>query len=209
MKNISYNQINKSMECLSGLGDIRHRALFGGYSLSIDDTVFAMVSEGELYLRVCEQSASYFIAQPRKLLTFSKRGRPVSLNYYLVDDELWHNQPLLLRLSAWSLETAQQDKSKCHGVRKMKHLPNITWSLEMLLIEAGIQDEHTLRMLGATTVWFRLRKIRKGLSSSVLLALEGAILGVHVAIIPESRRQYLLKWAKTLALENNANLPQK
>jgi DNA transformation protein len=55
MKKISYERIYKSQEYLSPLGEIHHRALFGGYTLAVDDAVFAMVSDGELYLRACEK----------------------------------------------------------------------------------------------------------------------------------------------------------
>lgn len=45
--------------CVSPLGQLHSRPLFGGYSPAIDDTVFAMVAEGDIYLRACEQSAAY------------------------------------------------------------------------------------------------------------------------------------------------------
>ena len=37
--------------CVSPLGQLHSRPLFGGYSLAIDDTVFAMVAEGNIYLK--------------------------------------------------------------------------------------------------------------------------------------------------------------
>lgn len=196
MKSISYGRINKSVECLSSLGDVQHRALFGGYSLSINDTVFAMVMEDKLYLRACEQSAGYNVSRPRKLLTFNRRGKAVSLNYYLVDDELWRNTTLLLSLSALALEKAQQDKSRRCGHQGLRAMPNINGSLETLLLEAGVKDEKMLRALGAAAAWYRLRRLRKNLSANVLLSLEGAITGTHSATIPEPRRQHLLDWAK-------------
>lgn len=39
MKKISYERIYKSQEYLSPLGEIHHRALFGGYTLAVDDAV--------------------------------------------------------------------------------------------------------------------------------------------------------------------------
>jgi TfoX/Sxy family transcriptional regulator of competence genes len=65
-------------------GKIRFRAHFGGYSLSIDNTVFAMISEGELYLRACEESAQYRVTTRSPLLTIQKRGRAVSLTTTLL-----------------------------------------------------------------------------------------------------------------------------
>lgn len=47
MKSLSYKRIYKSQEYLATLGTIEYRSLFGSYSLTVDDTVFAMVSDGE------------------------------------------------------------------------------------------------------------------------------------------------------------------
>lgn len=198
MGKLSYKRIYQCEECLSALGTIHHRALFGGYSLSIDDTVFAMVAHGELYLRICEQSAVYHAARPQRLLTLNKRGRPVSLNYYLVDDTLWQDPPLLLRMSAMSLRGAQNEKSRRCNSQRLRKLPNINFQLELLLLEVGIRDADTLRSLGAATAWSRLRGIRKDLSTSVLFALEGAIQGIHAARISLPCRQHLLEWAEML-----------
>ena len=38
--------------CVSPLGQLHSRPLFGGYSLAIDDTVFAMVAEGDIYRKL-------------------------------------------------------------------------------------------------------------------------------------------------------------
>lgn len=199
MKKLTYKRIYESEECLSSLGQIHHRALFGGYSLSIDDTDFAMVAHGELYLRVCEQTASYNVSDPQQLLVLTKRGRPVSLNYYLVDETLWENQPLLLQKSALSLQEAQKEKIRRYGARRLKSLPNITFQLEVLLQEVGIHDPEMLRALGAAAVWYRLRCVRKDLSISVLFALEGAIQGIHSAMVSYQRREHLQAWAEMLS----------
>ena len=88
MKSLSYKRIYKSQEYLATLGTIEYRSLFGSYSLTVDDTVFAMVSDGELYLRACEQSAQYCVKHPPVWLTYKKCGRSVTLNYYRVDESL-------------------------------------------------------------------------------------------------------------------------
>lgn len=198
MKNDSYKRIYQSQEYLSPLGRIKYRALFGGYSLAIEETVFAMVAEGELYLRVCEQSAPYRVNHPTPLLTLHKRGRPVPLNYYHVDDALWDDRCTLLTLSSHSLEEAKREKDQRYDRRRLKNLPNITFHMELMLLEAGIRDHHMLCMLGAELSWLKLREKRKGISVSVLLALEGAIAGVHAAALPAQRRQELMEWVNSL-----------
>lgn len=72
MKSLSYKRIYKSQEYTATLGTIEYRSLFGSYSLTVDDTVFAMVSDGELYLRACEQSAQYCVKHPPVWLTYKK-----------------------------------------------------------------------------------------------------------------------------------------
>ncbi|MCP5934002.1 TfoX/Sxy family protein, partial [Klebsiella pneumoniae] len=91
----------------SPLGKISSRPLFGGYSLAIENTVFAMVAEGEIYLRVCEQSASYRVEHHSPMLMMRKNGRPVALKYYRIDEALWQDSKMLFHLSQLSLHSAR------------------------------------------------------------------------------------------------------
>lgn len=195
MKIISYKRIYQSQEYFSVLGKVKSRALFGGYSLAVDNTVFAMVADGELYLRACEKNATYQTQHSPPLLTVRKRGQTQQLNYFRVDEALWLNKPVLLQLGLYSLEDARREKSLRSGGR-LKDLPNLSFHMELLLFEAGIKDVRTLRQMGAKTAWMRLREIRKQLNVSVLYSLEGAITGVHAAALPAQTRQELETWVQ-------------
>ncbi|WP_297115422.1 TfoX/Sxy family DNA transformation protein [uncultured Enterobacter sp.] len=198
MKKISYERIYKSQEYLSPLGEIHHRALFGGYTLAVDDAVFAMVSDGELYLRACEQSATYCVKHASSFLTLVKRGRPVLLNYYRVDDGLWQDKEKLLQLSSFALDAARNERNLRRQRNRLKDLPNLTFQIEVLLYEAGIRDEETLRALGAKESWLKIRQINKALGIKVLFALEGAIEGLHEAALPADTRRELTEWVNAL-----------
>lgn len=196
MKIISYKRIYQSQECFSILGKIRSRALFGGYSLAVDDAVFAMVAEGELYLRMCEQNATYQAQHSPPLLTLRKRGMPLQLKYFHVDAALWANAPALLQLGLSSLEDARLEKSLQRKPSRLKDLPNLSFHMELLLHEAGVMDVQALRQIGAQSAWLLLRQIRKQIGINVLFSLEGAITGVHAAALPALRRQELQSWVK-------------
>lgn len=198
MRKLSYNRIYKSQEYLASLGSIQYRSLFGSYSLTIGDTVFAMVADGELYLRACEQSVQYCVKHSPTWLTFMKRGRPVILNYYRVDEQLWQNTQQLVRLSKYSLEAAIKEKNTRSSRHRLKDLPNMTFHLETILNEAGIKDVRTLRILGAKMCWLRLRQNNPLLTAKILFLLEGAITGIHEAALPARRRQELANWANEL-----------
>lgn len=201
MKELSYERIYQSAEYLSPLGEVQYRALFGGYTLAVDDTVFAMVSEGELYLRACEESAPYCVKHASSFLSLVKRGRPVLLNYFRVDEGLWQDRETLLQLSSFALEAARRERCERYKRERLKDLPNLTFQLEILLYEAGITNEEALRELGAEQCWLKIRALNKHLSYKVLFALEGAITGLHVAALPEVRRQELVEWYKKLPVE--------
>ncbi|HDU4294415.1 TPA: TfoX/Sxy family DNA transformation protein [Klebsiella variicola subsp. variicola] len=181
--------------CVSPLGQLHSRPLFGGYSLGIDDTVFAMVAEGDIYLRACEQSAAYRVEHRNPLLTLRRHGRIVPMKYYQIDDALWRDETQLFRLSLLSWQSAQREKNHRRASGRLKDLPNISFHMELQLIHAGIPDVRTLREVGAQQAWQRLRENNASLSLNVLLALEGAIVGVHAAALPTLRRQELLEWA--------------
>ncbi|ROP58932.1 regulator of competence-specific genes [Enterobacter sp. BIGb0383] len=192
--NISSKRVCASQQFFSPLGHVRCRALFGGYSLSIDDTVFAMVAEGELYLRAAEESAQYCTTHNPHLLKLNKRGREVLLNYYRVDEALWDDSDMLLLLSGYSLQAARREKAWQRDRRRLRDLPNLNFQLEQLLFEAGVTSPDVLYLLGAERCWLKMRGLRKELSVKVLFALEGAIAGVHAAALPTSRRQELTDW---------------
>ncbi len=198
MKKISHERIYKSREYLSPLGDIHHRALFGGYTLSVGDAVFAMVSGGELYLRACEESAQYCVKHASPFLTLQKRGRPVLLNYYRVDEGLWQDKEKLLQLSAFALDAAQRERNQRTQRSRIKDLPNLTFQLEVLLCEVGVTSVETLRALGAKMCWLRLKANNKQLSVKVLFALAGAIEGLHAAALPAPVRRELMEWVNSL-----------
>jgi len=145
MKVRSYARIHQSKECLSSLGEIRYRSLFGGYSLTVGNVVFAMVSEGELYLRACEQTEVYFVKKAPEPLLYNKRGRTIELNYYRVDEGLWSDQQKLLELSTDALHSAQREKSRQKSQQRLKDLPNLTHSLEMMLWERLAELHQSVR----------------------------------------------------------------
>lgn len=185
MDKASSDTLVRVQNTLSSLGNVTHRSLFGGYSLAIDEAVFAMLVEGRLYLRASNQSRGYQHAHNPPMLVCTRRGRHISLNYYLVDDALW-DSPSSLREHA------------------VKDLPNLNVQLEMSLWEAGIRDVETLCAYGAKECWLKLRKARKNLSLQVLYALQGAIIGTHEAALPVQVREELLEWFMQLSVQNQS-----
>lgn len=194
MKEQTYARIRESQHCLSTLGDIGYRPLFGGYSLFVKGVIFAMVAGGELYLRGSEECMAYFTGRSAKTLQYSKRGLPVQLNYYHVDEALWNDKSLLLQLSAYALRHAQRERAQRKSLTRLKDLPNISLNLEIMLREVGIHNAEELKAFGARRCWIKLKQSKKSVGVKVLLALAGAIGGVHEAVLPPAVRRDLVDW---------------
>ncbi|MFS2224926.1 TfoX/Sxy family DNA transformation protein [Pantoea sp. B65] len=192
--NNSKQRIAQSKLCLAPLGKIDARTQFGGYSLAVEKIVFAVVAEGELYLRACEQIQPYVGAGRMPRLIFHKRGMPVSLNYFRVDEALWAQPETLLALSRSALQCAQQQSQEKMENLRVKDLPNMGVRLEMMLRQVGICSVQSLRAEGAKRSWLKLKAQHKNLGINTLFALEGAITGRHQAALPDAVQQELRDW---------------
>lgn len=186
--------IEKAKQRLSALGHVNSRTQFGGYSLSIENTVFAIVAKGELYLRACEDALPYISTKKMQPLSYVKRGLPVELEYYRVDGALWSDYNQLITLSSLCLKGARQEQQEKLLNKRIKDLPNMGIRMEMMLRDVGIFSIKMLVQQGAKQSWLKLRANNKHLGLSVLLALEGAILGRHSQALPLAIKEELRDW---------------
>jgi len=186
--------IEQAKQRLSALGRVNSRTQFGGYSLSVENTVFAVVAEGALYLRACEEVQPYISERKMQPLSYVKRGMPVELDYYRVDNTLWSDDDQLVTLSSMCLNGARQEQQEKLRNRRIKDLPNMGFRLEMLLRDVGICSINMLVQQGAKQSWLKLRTKNKHLGFSVLLALEGAIIGRHSQALPLAVKEELQAW---------------
>lgn len=194
----SKQRIEQSKRYLASLGKIDARTQFGGYSLAVEKIVFAVVAEGELYLRACEQIKHYVGAGRMRPLIFHKRGLPVALDYFCVDDALWQQPETLLALSRCSLKCARQQWHEKMANLRVKDLPNMGLRLEMMLRQVGICSVQTLRAEGARNSWLKLKAAHKNVGINILFALEGAITGRHQAALSDAVQNELKDWADRL-----------
>ncbi|CNH20423.1 TfoX/Sxy family DNA transformation protein [Yersinia pekkanenii] len=195
MKNTSENKIIQAQICFDFLGNITVRSQFGGYGLLANGIMFALVSEGELYLRAHDKVENLFRARGMTNLVYAKRGLPVLLRYYWVDSLLWDDVSTLHNFARQAYQGAKAEVlSKKGPAVRLKDLPNLSASLERLLWKVGIKNATELRLEGAKCCYLKLRALRRSLGVNVLLALAGAISGYHHAALPLMMRSELIEW---------------
>ncbi|MFC3395237.1 TfoX/Sxy family DNA transformation protein [Brenneria rubrifaciens] len=194
MKHLCEKRILQSKRYFASLGDITSRSQFGGYSIAANKIIFGVVSGGELYLRASKKDEVHFHNRNMPHLVYTKRGIPIPLNYYLVDESLWGNHLQLLQFARMALAGAQYDKAAKSESGRLKDLPNLNHDIERLLWKVGIKNIDELQQCGAKISYLKLRAVSANLSVNTLLALAGAISGTHQAALPIGIRNELVEW---------------
>ena len=94
------------MEKLSPIGDIKSRAMFGGYGIFCEGLMFALISEDTLYFKVNESNRDmYKRAQSTQF--------PHGISYWEVPSDVFEEDTMLHEWANISIEIAQEaDKKK-------------------------------------------------------------------------------------------------
>ncbi|MBE8597036.1 TfoX/Sxy family DNA transformation protein [Xenorhabdus sp. BG5] len=193
---------------VSSLGKLKKKSQFGGIGLLIDDVLFAISSDGELYLRGNSHAEVLFKARGMEKFIYSKRGIPVTLRYYRVNESLWQDQKQLFEYVNLAYQYTIKEMINRQKIPiRLKDLPNLGIALERQLWKVGISKVEELRILGAKATYLKLQQHRKKTNVSLLLTLAGAIEGCHVAVLPEKLRDELISWHSELVHYNSDNHP--
>lgn len=195
MKHLSEKKIAQVQDYFTFLKPITSRSQFGGYGLLSNGIMFALVSDGELYLRANDNVEHLFQARKMTNLVYYKRGIPVFLRYYWVDQTLWQEKETLTHFVHLAHQGAEAEalRKKQKAIR-LKDLPNLSLGIERLLWKVGIKNVHELRLKGEKCSYLQLRALKSSLGVNMLLALAGAINGYHHAVLPKVLRHELLEW---------------
>jgi DNA transformation protein len=87
-------------ELFSAFGSVEVRRLFGGAGIYADDTMFALVHDGVIFLKVDEQSAPAFDSEGLEPFSYARGGERASLtSYRRMPDRLYDDPDELV---AWA-----------------------------------------------------------------------------------------------------------
>ena len=209
MKGTSSGRIVQAKAYFYALGGITTRSQFGGYGLLADGVMFAVITEGELYLRATDSLEPAFRSRGMVNMVYSKRGAPITMRYYWVDEALWRDRRELVGLAWQAIREARRElKLKADNQGRLKTLPNIDINMERLLWRVGIRNVYDLRLNGAKRSYLRLLQQQRNLGLRVLLSLGGAIAGYHHEALPSEIRSELTNWfERTMSLLSHGHNP--
>ncbi len=92
---------------------ISSRAMFGGWGIYHDGAIFAIMVEGEFFLKADDEGRRVFEAQGSRPFTYTTRTRPkpVAMPYWLVPGEVMEDKDIFDGWVIHALRAAALDRS--------------------------------------------------------------------------------------------------
>jgi DNA transformation protein len=81
-------------ELLSSIGSVVARRMFGGYGLTCDGVMFALIADGVLYFKVDDSNRGDFERAGAAPFAYGARGRRVVMSYFRAPDEVLESRAL-------------------------------------------------------------------------------------------------------------------
>ena len=83
------------LELLEPLGPVSARRMFGGYGVYLDRTMFALVADDALYLKVDDDSRGEFEAAGLEPFRYWKKGKSYQMSYHAAPEDALEDAELL------------------------------------------------------------------------------------------------------------------
>ena len=112
--------IGAILDSLHPLGPVRSRAMFGGHGIYLEDTMFGLVADGVLYLKVDAHNRRSFEREGQTPFTYIKNGKPVQMSFWRAPEVIFSDERALLTWARPAVEAAQRAKSVRRRARPRK-----------------------------------------------------------------------------------------
>lgn len=201
LKTLAVN-IKQEFSCIE---DISLRSFFGGFSLNSESVMFAWVDQDDVYLRAHDKYRSMFVELGMQPLDLVFDGSHKLLDYYKASDALRQDRKKLHDIVKMVIEYAKQDLDEkvAKYQSRLKSLPNMTVSLEKLMVSSDITDIGTFKEVGYLETFYRIKSKNPKLSINVLFGLYGAQHDRHVGTLSSESKEEI-----ELAYQNFLNTKQ-
>ena len=102
------------LDMLSDLGDVRSRAMFGGYGIYHDDVMIGLIANSVFYLRVDDQNRGAFETAGSKPFTYRRKGqkKAVAMSYWEAPVDVLENREALCEWSRTAHAAALRSQAK-------------------------------------------------------------------------------------------------
>lgn len=101
------------LEQMAPFGDVRARAMFGGYGVYRDGRIFAIIVDDRLYFKTNAATRGEFEAKGLSPFTYVARGKSVTMSYFEAPPEVFEEPETMRHWAQMAYEVA--DKTRKTG----------------------------------------------------------------------------------------------
>lgn len=105
-------EVEDALALLEPLGDVFPRAMFGGWGLYLDGRMFALIGDGQLYLKADDETREAFRAAGCRRFGMEMRGRYVEMDYWSRPESAADDRRELLPWARRAVEAAARAAEK-------------------------------------------------------------------------------------------------
>lgn len=111
-------EVEDALSLLEPLGDVSPRAMFGGWGLYLDGRMFALVGDGQLYLKADDETRELFRAAGCRPFGMELRGKWKEMGYWTPPDAAADDRRELLPWARRAVEAAERAVAKKRAARR-------------------------------------------------------------------------------------------
>ena len=113
------------LDLLEPLGPVSARRMFGGYGVYLDRTMFALVADDTLYLKVDDESRGEFEAADLEPFRYWKKGKSYQMSYHAAPEDALEDAELLRDWARKAVDAAIRAKNQGTDFKSVPGKPGI------------------------------------------------------------------------------------
>jgi DNA transformation protein and related proteins len=104
--------LSATLDLMSGIGELRHRKMFGGVYIYCDDLFIATIHDEILFFKANAFTAPDFVKLGLPPFSYPKDGGTATLQYYQAPPEVFAGKPSMKLWADKALLAAKQDAAR-------------------------------------------------------------------------------------------------
>ncbi len=101
-----------SVDLLDSFGPCESRLMFGGYGIFHQGLMFALIADGNLYLKADDETRELFSAEGCEAFSYYKKEKEYRLSYYLAPEDFFEDPDACLRWARLAFDAALRNPNK-------------------------------------------------------------------------------------------------
>jgi DNA transformation protein len=100
------------VDLLDGFGPCEARRMFGGYGIFHQGLMFALIADGNLYLKADDDNRAAFESEGSERFSYYKQDREYRLSYYTAPEDFFEDPAACQRWARSSFDAALRNPPK-------------------------------------------------------------------------------------------------